>query len=207
MFFQRRHIHEQFFFQGDVIPTQITHPNGTINVTFPSNGLFIVDAIASGTDHLNLLNSSGLFDFSVASESGNSATTLTSTFSTSSPGETGQTPSTYESAIPPSASSANGNRNLDIQLLSSERDERLGEDVMGSRHSRLEASTPLRADTSEPQMGGSVEQQEGPPASPAAMGHMAAEILRLTNQVRQLVFEREAGEFPGSASDPPPPYA
>lgn len=105
---------------------------------------------------------------------------------------------------------------VDIQLLSSERDlERLGEDVVGTRHSCLEASTPLRADTSEPQMGGSAEQQEGPqsttrgegpPASPAAMGQMATEILRLTNQVRQLVFEREAGEFPGNISDPPPPY-
>ncbi|KAK0219271.1 hypothetical protein IW262DRAFT_1088011 [Armillaria fumosa] len=297
VFFQRRYIGQQFFLQGDDIPTEITHPNGTLNVTFPSNGAFVVDAIASGTDHLNLLNSSEIFDLSVASESsGSSATTSTSTFSTSSPGETGQTPS--KSAIPPSASSAHGNRDrklsiiigavigsvlfllfllggatlvrrrtylrlkhnllpnpkiisdrqsmsslsplyrlaekedddtispgiipsltsvVDIQLPSSEHDlEGLGEDVMESRHSRLGTSTPLRGDTSEPQMGGSAEQQggpqsttrnEGPPASPPAMGDMAAEILRLRNQVCQLVFEREAGEVPCNTSDPPPPYA
>ncbi|KAK0207776.1 hypothetical protein IW262DRAFT_1302439 [Armillaria fumosa] len=237
VFFQRRHIGQQFFLQGDDVPTEIIRPNGTLNVTFPSN----VVRVASGTDHLNLLNSSEIFDLSVASESsGRSATRSTSSFFTSSPGETGQTPST--SAIPPSASSAQGNRNrisiiigavlgsvlfllfllggatllrrrnylrlkhkllsdpkiiFDIQLPSSERDiEGLGGDVMERRHSRVGTFTPLRANTSESQIGGSAEQQEGPQnttgdespsASPAAMGDMAAEILRLRNQVIPLI--------------------
>ena len=38
VFFQQRNIGQQFFFQGDDIPTEITRPNGTLNVTFPSNG-------------------------------------------------------------------------------------------------------------------------------------------------------------------------
>ncbi|KAK0470967.1 hypothetical protein IW261DRAFT_913684 [Armillaria novae-zelandiae] len=116
VFFQRRHIIQQSFFQGDAIPTEITHPNGTLNVTFPSNGTFIVDAIASGTGSLNLLNSSGIFNFSGASEdSVSSDTTSSSSFSTSSSGEISQKPTT--SAIPPSASSAHANRDRKTSII------------------------------------------------------------------------------------------
>ncbi|PBK58546.1 hypothetical protein ARMSODRAFT_1028180 [Armillaria solidipes] len=57
VFFQRKDIGQQFFFQGDGIPAEFTHPNGTLNVTFPSNGRFAVDVIANGTDALNLIDS------------------------------------------------------------------------------------------------------------------------------------------------------
>ncbi len=38
VFFQRRDIGEQYFFQGDDIRAEITHPNGTLQVAFPSIG-------------------------------------------------------------------------------------------------------------------------------------------------------------------------
>lgn len=105
----------------------------------------------------------------------------------------------------------------DIQLPISEQDlEGLEENAMERRNSRFAACTPSCVDTSEPQMGGRAGQQagpqattgeEGPQASTAATGDMAAEILMLRTQVRQLIFEQEADGIPGGISDPPPPYA
>ncbi|PBK81533.1 hypothetical protein ARMGADRAFT_776162 [Armillaria gallica] len=116
VFFQRRDIGEQYFFQGDDIRAEITHPNGTLQVAFPSIGRFIVDAIASGTDPLNLLNSSEIFLLSLASEnSGSSTTTSVSSSSASPSGEIGQTPSLP--APPPSMGSAHRNRDRKASII------------------------------------------------------------------------------------------
>ncbi|KAK0219557.1 hypothetical protein EDD85DRAFT_961029 [Armillaria nabsnona] len=60
--------------------------------------------------------------------------------------------------------------------------------------------TPLHVDVSESQ---SVQQQEAPQP---ALGDVAAEVMRLREQVQQLI-EREAERAQGNMLDPPPAYA
>ncbi|KAK0492962.1 hypothetical protein EDD18DRAFT_442473 [Armillaria luteobubalina] len=65
VFFQRRHILQQSFFQGDLGPAEITHANRTLNVTLPSNGhkTFIVDAKQAAQKPSNSLIAAGFLTF------------------------------------------------------------------------------------------------------------------------------------------------
>ncbi|KAK0447497.1 hypothetical protein EV421DRAFT_2017180 [Armillaria borealis] len=180
---------------GDDIPAEITQPNGTLNVTLPSNGIFAVDVIASGTDPLNLLNSSSAHGNRGHKGSIIIGSVLGSVFSLlfllggttflfirrrkylrlkhSPMPNVKITSERWPSLSPPSRpveeedsepisplflpSSTNI---VDIQVSISERDlEGLEENAMERRNSRFAASTPLRVDTLELQMGGTAGQQ------------------------------------------------
>ncbi len=75
-----------------------------------------------------------------------------------------------------------------------------GNPTEDERERIISIGTPLHVDVSQSQSG---QQQEAPQP---ALGDVAAEVIRLREQVQQLI-EREAERAQGNMLDPPPAYA